>query len=82
MDVDVITGDDGESYSGTFSAPNNRSGPSGLGITSAVSSGDFEDVIGAGHIVFGTGYNPNTSTYGATQTIYLAGTLVYPEHEH
>lgn len=83
MDVALATGDGGESFLGTFSAPNNLSGPApGLGITSAVSSGDFENVVGAGHIVFGTGLNPNTHTYGTTQTIYLAGTLVFPEHEH
>jgi hypothetical protein len=79
----AVTTWDGESYFGTFSAPNNVSGPApGLGITSAVSTGEFEGVVGAGHIVFGTGFNPNTSTYGTTQTIYLAGTLVFPEHEH
>lgn len=80
MDVAVTTGDSGESYLGTISAPNNVSGPNGDAITSAVSSGDFQDVVGAGHLVFGTGYNPNTNTYGTTQTIILDGTFVFPKN--
>jgi hypothetical protein len=78
MDVEVTGGADTAALLGTFSAPDNDAGPNGTGITSVVSSGKFQKVVGTGTIVFGTGYDSNTGTYDTTPTLHLNGTLVFP----
>jgi len=78
-DISLSTPDGGETYNGTFSAPNNLSGPGGSSITSATSTGKFQGVFGSGMIVVGSGTNPNTATQQNESTLHLNGTLVFPD---
>lgn len=73
MDVTVTSTDGGITYQGTFSAPSYN------GFATAVSSGKFLGVYGVGHLTFGTGLNPNTSTPANAPTLHMDGTLVFPD---
>jgi hypothetical protein len=81
LDVAVSSPDGGETFVGTFSAPNNLSGSSGANITSAFSSGKFASVFGSGLISVGSGLNTNVfpPTAQNSGTLHLNGTLVYPK---